>query len=218
MKADQGEATSKLGRFQEVWGQRDEIALGEWASEVSVAFFNTSLELAPAAEFLGAQPAELHAALTLATLSDENLDLVSELNPPITSWYFLAECPEEGVAEVLEAISSRPEGVAAGAAASEAVSRLVGPSKSDLIAKLSSDVFAHLAMKATQHNALNEKHRKALKGWGSQLRRGKALTPAQVSYAYGLLEQLADQGIISANSPDGDTKIMEAALNALGRP
>jgi hypothetical protein len=208
---------SKLGRLEEAWNQREEMELGEWVSEVSSAFFNTSLELGPAAEFLGAQPAELHAALTLATLSDENLILVSSVNPPITAWHFLADAPEDGVSEVLEAISSRPKGMAAGLAASEAVSRLLGPSKSDLVASLGSNGFSHIADKATQHNALNDKHRKALRGWGRQLRMGKSLTPKQVAYAYGLIEALADQGIISVNSPDGDLEIMEAALKALGR-
>lgn len=217
MNAQSKDTQSKLGRFQEAWNQREELELGEWVSEVSQAFFNTSIELAPAAEFVGAQPAELHAALTLATLSDENLILVSNVNPPITTWHFLADAPEDAVSDVLEAISTRPEGIAAGLAASEAVSRLLGPSKSDLIASLGSTAFSHLANKATQHNALNETHRKALRGWGSQLRRGKSLTPKQVAYAYGLLEQLADQGVISANSPDGDSEIMEAALQALGR-
>ena len=217
MSAEAAQVHSRLGNLQHVWEQKDSIPLGVWASEVSSAYFSVGLELIPAADFLRVQPAELHAALSLATLEEASLELISASNPPITTWYFLAECPAEGLPEVLEALDKRPVGKSAADAAKDAVMEKLGPSISDLIAQLDSSVFRHLAEKAAQHGALNDKGRKALKGFSTWLKNGKALTLKQVSYAHGLLEQLADQGVISPKSPDGDQEMMDAVLKMLGR-
>jgi len=213
----QPEKSSRLGLLVEVWGQRENRPLGEWVSEVSSAFFENGLDLVPAAELIEAQPAELYAALSLATLSDDNLDLVSKYNPPITTWFFLAECPPDELAEVLEIVDQRPKGVSASQATSEAVRQKLGPSIADSIAELDSRVFTYLAEKALQHGALTEKNRGALKSFGARLRTGKPLTLKQVAYAHGLIEELVIKGVISANSPDGDEEIMLAALKAVGR-
>jgi hypothetical protein len=209
--------SSRLGLLGEVWRQRDNSTLGEWVSEVSSAFFENGLDLIPAAELIEAQPAELYAALSLATLSDENLVLVSKYNPPITTWFFLAECPPDDLAEVLETVDKRPNGVSASEATSEAVRQRLGPSIADSIAELDSRAFAYLAEKALQHGALSEKGRRALKSFGAWLRTGKPLTLKQVSYAHSLIQELVNKGVVAANSPDGDEEIMLAALKAVGR-
>jgi hypothetical protein len=208
-------STSRLGQFTNVWARREEIPVGEWVQLVSTAYFNCNLSVIAAAELVEAQPAELEAALALASLEDNSLEIISKYNPPATTWFFIAECPNDHLVELLEEIKVAHSNDSPAERAQQLMRRISGPTLSDKIASLDSKAFTHLAKKSEQYNALNEKHRKALRDFGSRLKRGQSLTAKQVTYAHGLIRQLAELNVISKNSPDDDSEIMEKLLMVL---
>lgn len=207
---------SRLGSLQDAWAARGDHDVGEWVQIFSSSYFNCDIGLVAASEFLSAQPAELQAALVLASMEDEDLELVSKFNPPITTWFFIAECPREHLLDLLEGLEATST-TSKAEKAQQIVRGFLGPTLTDAISSLDSSVFSHLAKKSEQYGALNDKHRHALKSFGARLRRGQALTPKQVAYAQGLLQQLIELGVVSRKSPDGDNAIMEKVLSALGR-
>ena len=93
---------------------------------------------------------------------------------------------------------------------------MTDPSKYERIASLRSEVFEHAAKKAKTYGLLTERDIKALKGWKTRIKTGKTLTPAQMSYADGLLRSLVDGGAIARNSKDKDIDICNEILDSLG--
>lgn len=210
-------SSGRLGQLLEAWTHRLEMPVGDWVQLVSQAYFNCDISLVGAAELVGAQPAELQAALVLASMDESDLEIVSKFNPPVTTWFFIAECPRHHLQDLLEGIKADDKSYSPAERAQTLVRGFAGPTLSESIATLDSSVYLHVAKKAEQHNALSQKSQQALKGFGVRLRQGKALTPKQIAYAESLLQQLVELGIITRKSPDGDTVIMEAVLQALGR-
>lgn len=209
--------TSRLGKLSEAWSLRAEQQVGDWVQNVSQAYFNCDLSLVAAAELLGAQPAELQAALVLASMDEDDLEVVSRFNPPITTWFFIAECPRNNLVALMEGINTVSGDQSTAERAQALVRGFMGPSLSESIATLDSTIYTHLAKKAEQYKALNDKHRQALKGFGARIKRGQSLSPKQIAYAEGLLQQLVELGVISRKTPDGDSEMMETVLHALGR-
>lgn len=162
---------SRLGNLQETWLSRNEMPVGDWVQAVSTAYFNCNTNLDSAAQLLDTQPAEIQATLNLACMDESDLALVSEFNPPITTWFFVAECPSDRLRELLEEIQKSDHIESSAGRAQALLNTFLGPSILDSIATLNSADFAHLAKKATSYNALNDKHRKALASFGATLKR-----------------------------------------------
>ena len=208
---------SRIGNLEESWRERNSLDLGEWAAKVSSAFFEAKISPETASRLLGTQLAEFEATLALATLEDSDLEIVSKANPPVTTWFFLAECSSEDLPLLLKDISRESDEKSFGQRAQAFLAKLRGPSISDKFAELDSQVFAHLAKKAERFGVLRAKDITALKSFGSRLRGGQPLTSKQVSYAHSLLNQLYEHGVVSSSSRDGDDEVMTKVLKLLGK-
>lgn len=208
---------SGLNGFKMLWTSREEMALDDWIMAVSEAYFSHGLGLESSASLVDCQPSELQAAILLATLEEETLKLISEYDPAITTWFFLAECPPEHLESVLKAVTEEASDIATAEVASRKIRELIGPNSLESLSALDSSVYSHLYEKARQYDVLSERSRGALKNFGGRIKSGKTLTIKQLAYAQDLLTQMADLGVIRRNSPDNDEEIMLAVLKALGR-
>lgn len=208
--------TDKYADLYRAWNAFHEKTFDKWIMDVSEYYFRSGIGIKIASQILGVQPAELQAALNLATLEDEELSLLATLNPPKTTWFTLAAATPEEIRQALEALKKADEGQSPFSLVEAAIREIHGPSSMEKIASLSADVFGHAAKKATVYKLLNEKHIKSLKGWQTRVRTGRPLTPPQMTYAEGLLRELAEQGAIVRDSKDGDKEICDQILDALG--
>ena len=69
---DEGE-TDKFSKLVSAWNNFDDWSFDVWIQSVSNAYFESGLGLKFASALLEVRPAELQAALNLATLSEEDL-------------------------------------------------------------------------------------------------------------------------------------------------
>lgn len=206
----------KYSELLDAWGSFEKKSFDNWIIDVSECYFRSGIGIKIASQLLSIQPAELQAALNLASLDEDELALLATLNPPKTTWFTLAASSPDEIRLALDALKSAKEGASPFSVVAKAIREIKGPTSMERIASLSSEAFGHAARKAAAFNLLNDKHIKALKGWESRVRTGHALTPPQISYAEGLLRELAEQGAIVRKSPDGDEAICDEILNALG--
>jgi hypothetical protein len=207
---------SKFSDLALAWESYERLTFDKWIIDVSDCFYKNGLNLKIASNFLGVQPAELQAVLKLAELEDEDLQLLADLKPPNTTWFSLASASTDGLKEAIRALKSEQTEKSPFIIVNEAIRIVEGPSKYERIASLRSEVFEHAAKKAKTYGLLTERDIKALKGWKTRIKTGKTLTPAQMSYADGLLRSLVDGGAIARNSKDKDVDICNEILDSLG--
>jgi hypothetical protein len=208
--------SDKYADLHRAWNSFHDKTFDNWIMDVSEFYFRSGIGIKIASQILGIQPAELQAALNLATLEEEELALLATLNPPKTTWFTLAAASPEEIRQALEALKSVQAGQSPFSLVEAAIREIHGPSTMENIAGLSAEAFGHAAKKATVYRVLTEKHIKALKSWQTRVRTGRPLTPPQMSYAEGLLRELVEQGAIVRNSQDGDKEICDQILDALG--
>jgi hypothetical protein len=208
--------TDKYADLHRAWNAFHDKKFDTWIMDVSEFYFRSGIGIKLASQILGVQPAELQAALNLATLEEEELALLATLNPPKTTWFTLAAASPEEIRQALEALKTAQQGQSPFSLVEAAIREIHGPSSMEKIAGLSAEAFGHAAKKATVYKLLNEKHIKALKSWQTRVRTGRPLTPPQMTYAEGLLRELFEQGAIVRKSKDGDEEICNQILDALG--
>jgi len=208
--------TDKYADLHRAWNAFHDKTFDNWIMDVSEFYFRSGIGIKIASQILGVQPAELQAALNLATLDEEELALLATLNPPKTTWFTLAAASPEEIRQALEALKTAQQGQSPFSLVEAAIREIHGPSSMEKIAGLSAEAFGHAAKKATVYKLLNEKHIKALKSWQTRVRTGRPLTPPQMTYAEGLLRELFEQGAIVRKSKDGDEEICNQILDALG--
>lgn len=210
------EGPDKFTNLVTSWNQFDSTPFNEWVIDVSDNFFRSGLTLKMAANFLNTQPAELQAVINLAALEDENLAMLAQLKPPNTTWFSLASASTEGLKAAIRALADAKQVDSPFLLVDGAIRAVEGPNTFERIAGLRSEIFGHAAKKAQAYSLLNERGIKALKGWQTRVRSGKTLTPAQMTYADGLLRELVESGAITRNSKDRDQEICDEILDALG--
>lgn len=205
----------------EAWSERDKLSISDWVRKTSDIFANSQSSVIATARVLKIHPAELFAVLNLATLEDELLDQISSCNPPITTWLSLSKADAVGIKAALTALEvARKEKSKSSPCqlVDDAIDSVGGGGPTSRVAKLESKVIVHAAKKADDYGALTPKSRAALKRFGSMRKTGKLLTPKQIGYMQGMLEDLVKRGVIKRNSSDGDQELCNEILDALGCP
>jgi hypothetical protein len=203
----------------EAWSDRDRSTISDWVKRVSDIFANSQSSVIATARVLKVHPAELFAVLNLATLEDELLEKISESSPPITTWLSLSKADGKGIEAGLQALESAKKErnkTSPCQLVDDAIERVGGGGPTSRVAKLESYVIIHAAKKAEEYGALTPKSRAALKKFGSMRKTGKLLTPKQIGYMQGMLEDLVKRGVIKRNSQDGDQEFCNKILDALG--
>ncbi len=189
-----------------------------WVRQVSRGYYESHLSLERAARIVRSTPAEVDAALKLATL-EEDLGVLGERMPPLTTWFLLAEATHDGLVAAVKALDEwdqqRPPKAPPSRVVLEARQEAEGPSTDERVATLDSKVFSHLAGKARQYDLLSPKARKFLVDASKRRRGGQPLTPRQTAWAKALLRELIDGGAVRPDSPDGDQPVCDAVLEVM---
>ena len=205
----------KFAKLINAWSNTEKLPFDQWLMDLSGAFASAGMTLKIGAVVLDVRPAELQAALNLASLDEESLLLLAGQNPPPTTWFSLASASTGAIKAALEALSSTEEKHSPSSVVEAAIRNISGPSVPEKVGALPSEVFGHAAKKAEAFQLLTEKSRNALKGFQRTKRTAGSLSPAQVAFAKDLLNQLIDGGAISRDSQDGDKEICDQILDAL---
>ena len=205
----------------EAWSERNNQTISDWVKKVSDVFANSQSSVIATARVLKIHPAELFAVLNLATLEEQLLEKISQYNPPITTWLSLSKADSVGIEAALEALeAARKEKSRTSPCqlVDDAIERVGGGGPTSRVAKLDSKTILHAAKKAEDYGALTPKSRAALKKFGSMRKTGKLLTPKQIGYMQGMLEDLVKRSVIKRDSSDGDQELCNQILDALGSP
>jgi hypothetical protein len=205
----------KFAILKTAWENR-ELSFDQWLIDLSAAFFNAGGNLKIAAIALDTRPAALQAALTLASLPEEDLALLAGHNPPPTTWFSLASASSDAIRAAISALENQSTDYSPASIVDAVIRDLLGPNIYERISGLPSQAFSHAAKKAESYGLLTDKTRGALKGFHKSRTAGKTLTVKQIAYAKDLLEQLVQGGAIVRNSRDGDKELCDQILDALG--
>ena len=191
-----------------------------WVRGVGRAHRTRPVSLDVAADAVGTTVAELDAVLRLDGFEDDVLALVSDVDPPSTTWMLLSEVSSDRLREALEGYASRSGGTAF-AVVRTVIEDLVGQSSFARVAVLQGDAFRHAAVKAQQYGvwppsgSRPNRHVNALRSFASRRLSGQPLTTRQAGYALGLLSELLDRGVIRVPSPDGDDELAATIIAAV---
>ncbi len=200
------------------WNSK-ELSLEDKVIKISDAFYSVGLDVATCANYIKATPAEFDAFLSLSNLNDEMIRLISEAEPPKTTWALLASGNDDEIKKALAALSASSKIM------NESVSEFIyqqmieiaGETPEQLIAQLTGGELFYLANKAKSFSSVSQKQIIFLNSLAGQKKRGKMLTERQIAALINTLQNLADNNVIQRNSIDGDQDICDKILNALDR-
>lgn len=195
------------------------LSLYDKATAISEEFYSANLDLAGAAEFIGATPSELDSLLSLSELEEDMLRQVSDAMPPVTTWMFLANASEEELQAAIKEIGAKRKSAETTESLGErlyaVMIQVAGPTGDQVLANLTPDVLFAMAKRAEAFKATTDKNIKALKSFGMWRKRGKLLTDKQVKYLRSILNQLVSAGAIKRNGIDSDQEMCDIVLDAL---
>ena len=195
-----------------------DLSLGQRARAVSRYYTESHLTLEGAARVLEASPALLEALLGLATLDDDDLVLLSDANPPKTTWLLFANADSGGIRAGLRSLElSGSDEESAAARVYDAIREVAAPSIEDRIAGISSKTLGHLSHKAKEYAVLSPKARMFLVDIAKKKTLGTVLTEKQLAWLTSILSELVERDVVCRDSPDNDQAECDEVLAALGR-
>ena len=210
-----------LENIKKAW-ENTSLSLGNKIIDISTNYHSSVLDLATTAAFIKATPAELETLLELGELDDEIIEMISEVDPPITTWTVLAEASDEEIKQALislredhDLIYDRNTNHTASEYVFQKMLEVSGPTLEQKVGSLSGDDLKHAYKKGIDFDILNDWQKKFLKNIGTQRKMGKTLTDKQIGSLIKTLTVLADRGAIVRNSIDGDQEICDRILDAL---
>ena len=204
--------------IKDAW-ENDDLSLEEKIITISDAFYSVGLDIATTANFIKATPAEFDAFLSLSNLDDDMIRIISEANPPKTTWSLLASGNDDEIKKALAALSAPSR------SRNESVSEFIylqmieiaGETPEHQIAQLTGDELFYLARKAQNFNSVNQGQLKFLNSFAAQKKRGKVLTEKQIATLINILNDLANNNVIQRDSIDGDKELCDKVLDAINR-
>lgn len=208
-----GDAVAGL---EPAWRNQD-LTLAERAQLMSTLHQRSRLTLEGTARVTGATPAQIQALLELATLDDDDLEMVSAANPPATTWFLFASAGSDAIRAGLQALVS--ERVAADrplATVYDAMRSISGPTVDERVAGVSGATLGHLARKANQYDVLTKSARGLLVSMAKRKKTGAPPTEKQLQFLTDVLLQLVQAGVICRDSHDDDQDMCNEVLDALG--
>lgn len=213
-----------LKTIKKIWESKEE-RLGDKIIKISDCFSAADLEIIPTACYINATPSELEAFLALRDLDDEILEMLSEINPPNTTWTLIANANEEEIRSSLNlwkyAKDRDDDGIPTFMIPSEyiydSMSSVSKPTADKGIILLSGKDIEHALKKGKAFKELSEYDEKFLKNIARRKQKCQMLTDKQKDYLVTVLNNLADKKIISRDSIDDDRNIDVMLLESIGR-
>ena len=186
---------------------------------ISDAFYAVGLDIATTANFIKTTPAEFYAFLSLSNLDEDIIRMISDANPPKTTWPLLSSGNDEEIKKALTALSatSRSQNESVSEFIYQQMIEVAGSSTEQLLSEITGGEMFALAKKAKNFTSVNPNTIKFLNSLAGQKKRGKALSERQIATLRGILNNLADNKVIQRNSIDGDEELCDKVLDALER-
>lgn len=210
-----------LEKIKETWNNPD-IKLSKKITDISNVFYSIGLDLPGTAAYIKATPAELDALLALGGLNEDLIELISEVNPPKTTWTLLANAGDEEIKQALNVIgdnktSESHAGIGLSGFVYQQMLEVAGPSPERRVGLLTGEELRKIRKKGEDFNILTDWEIRFLKSIASQKKMGKTLSQKQLNRLLELLNNLADKGAIKRDSIDGDQELCNKVLDAIGR-
>lgn len=210
-----------LQTIQSYWDNKD-ASFAEKVVNISESFYSAGLDLSTTAAFIKATPSELDALLSLGELDDEAIELLSNLDPPKTTWAILSNASEKELNEAIKVLSEKKDN---NWDTDHAISEYIfnrmravsEPTVESKISMIPGGVLMHFKSKGEDFKAINKWTRDFLNSIYFQKKKGKELSEKQINALINILNELADRGVIKRNSIDGDQNECDLVLDALGR-
>ena len=146
--------------IKETW-QGVGYSLEDKIHKISEAFYSAGLDVAKCARYIKATPAEFDAFLSLSNLDDEMIKIISEANPPKTTWPLLASGSDDEIRKALAAlsISSKIKNESVSEFIYYQMIEVAGETTEQKISQLSGGELFYIADKAknkvVQHNSID---------------------------------------------------------------
>lgn len=211
------EKLEALEIIKEAWGNND-LSLEEKIIKISDSYYSVGLDIATTATFIKATPAEFYAFLSLSNLDDDIIKMISEANPPKTTWQLLASGSDDEIKKALSALSSSNlKNESFSEFIYQQMIEVAGETPEQQISQLTGGELFYLANKAKSFSSVNQNMLKYLNSFAGQKTRGKVLSEKQISFLMDILNNLADNNVIQRNSIDGDEDLCDKVLDALDR-
>lgn len=206
-----------LELIKKTWDE-ESLSLEEKIITISDAFYSVGLDIATTANFIKATPAEFDAFLSLSNLDDYMIRIISEANPPKTTWPLLASGNDDEIKKALDALSAptRSKNESVSEFVYQQMIEVAGETPEQLISQLTGDELFYLANKAKSFS-MSEKEVKFLNSVAGQKKRGKVLSEKQIIVVKSILNSLADNNVIQRESIDGDQVLCDKVLDAIDR-
>lgn len=212
-----------LEQIREAWNNPN-IDLGQKILSISSAYYEVGLDIEMVAAYIKATPAEIDALISLSDLDIEVINRIAKINPPKTTWQLIANASDEERNQALDALNKIKEKDAKNnifSTMSEYVYQqmieVAGQTPEQMVGMLTSIELDRARKKGEDFNALSEWELNFMKGIVRQKKRGKVLTTKQLPVVVRILSMLADRGVITRNSIDGDKDVCDRILDALGK-
>lgn len=207
-----------LELIRKTWGA-ESLSLGEKIITISEAFYSVGLDIATTANFIKTTPAELYAFLSLSNLNEDMIRLISDANPPKTTWPLLSSGNDDEIKKALSALldTSRLKNESVSEFIYQQMIEVAGFTSEQLLSQLTGGEMFALAKKAKNFMAVNPNTIKFLNSLAGQKKRGKALSDKQIAALKDILNNLADNKVIQRNSIDGDEELCDKVLDAINR-
>ena len=200
--------------IKEAW-ENSKLSFEEKIISIANVFNKANLDIATTASYIEMTPAELDAFISLSKLDKGIIKEISKVNPPKTTWTFLASGNEYEIKRALVALSE----LAASKKKNETLSELTirkmredAKNTSETISQLSKKELRYLAKKAKLF---------FLEKWDinflNSIAKWDTLSDNQIATLRDILNRMADNNAIQRNSIDGDKELCDKVLDALGR-
>lgn len=198
------------------WNSED-LTLAQRARVISALHMRSRMTLEGTARMTGANPAQIFALIQLATLDDNDLELISQFNPPATTWFLFAGADSDVIKAGLEAlVDSVKVNDSQLLRVYEAMKRIDGPTQDERILAITGDTLRHLVEKAAQYSKLNPKSLKFLSQMARDRSTGKLISEKQLKWLKDILLELVNENVVSRNSMDNDQVVCDEVMDALG--
>jgi hypothetical protein len=207
--------TDPVEGLQAAWAD-ERLSLAQRARLVSRLAMKSRLSLDGAARLCGTSPAHVQALLELATLDDEDLQLVSDVDPPITTWLLFAGTDSECIRAGVAALKATPRDQPVLQTVYTAMRETSGPDLDERIAAIPGETLGRLAHKAKEYGKLSPSARKFLVDVSKRKRVGSSLTERQLKWLKDVLFELVETGVVRRDSPDKDQQDCDSIMDALG--
>ncbi len=207
-----------LELIKKTW-ESENLSLEDKIITISDAFYSVGLDIATTASFIKTTPAEFYAFLSLSNLDEDMIRMISDANPPKTTWPLLSSGNDEEIKKALTALSatSRAQNESVSEFIYQQMIEVAGSTSEQLISELTGGELFTLAKKAKNFTSVTPNTLKILNNLAGQKKRGKVLSEKQLALLKDILNNLADNKVIQRNSIDGDEELCDRVLDALER-